>query len=151
MRGGLCPWSEVESSSTLSSREFDRAFRQQVEHERLAARYGRAMRAARLIDHPARAMTVEKRCAFERHHEVDFTVGMSMMRSDHVVHLDDVDRKSMRRNARLHDAAVTNAARFAIAYPSFRDAGAACVLHIAKDRARGCANRIEVRLERAIE
>ncbi len=44
-----------------------------------------------------------------------------MMGSNHVIHIDDVDRKSMQLGIRLEYAAVTNATGFMLAQPSFGD------------------------------
>jgi hypothetical protein len=50
---------------------------------------------------------------------------MHMMRTGNIFHGDDIDGKAVRLGQRLEDAAVANAAAFAIAQPAFGDAASA--------------------------
>jgi hypothetical protein len=46
---------------------------------------------------------------------------MPVMGSDHVFHIDDIDRKSLQPGLRFEYAAVTDATGFMLAQPSFSD------------------------------
>jgi hypothetical protein len=53
---------------------------------------------------------------------------MPVMGSDHVIHVDDVDRKPMQFRLRFEYAAVTNATSFMLAQPPFGDTLATTLL-----------------------
>ena len=91
MSGGLTRWSaELKPGMTgipfviacgSGLGEFDRTARQQVQHERASTRDRRTMGAPGSVHQPAGAVAVELRARRERHDQIDFAVGMPMVRA----------------------------------------------------------------------
>ena len=77
------------------------------------------MRATRCINDPSSRLIIKKRSVVQWHDQVDLTPGMSVMRPDHIVHIDDIDRKAVQVFRGLENAAITNATGFALTQPSF--------------------------------
>src|SRR5439155_316176 len=81
------------------------------------------------VDEPSRTASIEFRRTLERHDHVDLALGMAMVGTCEVFHLDHVDTEAVRRFTRLDDATVLYPSAFAIAHPSRCNARATRIDH----------------------
>ncbi|MCY1364315.1 hypothetical protein D9M69_511120 [compost metagenome] len=111
------------------------------------------MRGAGSVDAPARGPSVEGGAGgvVRRHDQVDLAVGVRVVRAGQVLHVDHVDREAVQRVLGLEDAAVPDAAAFALAQPALGDAADAGLTQLRKAGAAGAVGGVEPLVERAVE
>ncbi len=101
----------------------DLPLRQQVKHQGAALADRRPVGASGRVHQPACGAAVEAGVAFQWHHQVDLAQRMAVVRAGDVLHVDDVDREAVQLGLGLEDAAIADAAAFALAQPAGVDAG----------------------------
>ncbi len=74
-----------------------------------------------------------------------------MVGAGNIAHVDDVDREAVQVVGRLEDAAVADAAAFAVAQPAFGDAGFAGLLQTGVGGAADAVFGVEPGVERGVE
>jgi hypothetical protein len=87
--------------SSCGSGKFDSACWQEIVHKRAASRHGRQMRGAGSLNTPAGGMTIESSVLSKWHNQIDLAVRMPIARSDNIIHMHDVERKTVRIRPRL--------------------------------------------------
>jgi hypothetical protein len=102
-------------------------------------------------DQPAGRAAVEAGVAVDGHHEVDLAVRMHVVRAGDVLHVDDIDRESMKVGRGLEDPPVADPAALAVAQPAGGHAGLAAGAQLAVGAARRPVFTVEPFVERAVQ
>ena len=87
----------------------------------------------------------------QRHDQVDLAVRVGVVRAGDVLHVDHVDREAVQRVFGLEDAAVSDAAAFALAQPAFGHAADAGLAQLLEAGAARAVRGVEPLVERGVE
>jgi hypothetical protein len=83
------------------------------------------MGAAGPVYEPSSAVPVEARTGRYGHDQIYLTLRVSVVRSCHLIHIDDIDTESIEVFGRLDDTSIFDAARLPRAHPTAGDCSVA--------------------------